>query len=317
LAGYDSACVGKWHLSGNLGNLHPNNSGFAHFAGFLHGAVADYFDWTKVVDGRSSPSSTYSTIDITNEAIASMESMPEPWFLYVAYNAPHAPLHVPPSELCHKGGCGSPFCSNLPPTASPPQLGRAMVESLDAELGRLLNALEDVDPAAYVFLLADNGTAPNVSVAPFLPAHAKGTLYEGGVNVPLIVRGPGVVHGECEALVSVVDLFATVTELAQSPAATEDSVSMVPYFADPALSLRASVYTESFSPNGGVLPFAEHRRAVRDARYKLIRITGVGDEFYDLMLDPFETIDLLPGLSAEEQAAFDALEAELAALGVD
>ena len=152
---------------------------------------------------------------------------------------------------------------------------------------------------------------------PFNLSRAKSTLYEGGVNVPLIARGPGIAQGECAALVSCVDLFATVGELAGVPAATEDSVSLVPYFRNPSLSLRSTVYSETFSPNGGTLPFADHDRAIRDSRYKLIRRTNQPDEFYDLQLDAFESSNLLPGLSRAEQAAYDALVAELVALGVD
>jgi arylsulfatase A-like enzyme len=317
LTHYDSACVGKWHLAGDLGAFHPNDSGFARYAGLLQGGVGDYFDWYKTVDGVTSPSTTYITTDITNEAVGALSSLCEPWFLYVAYNAPHDPLHVPPASLCQREGCATAHCAHVTPQSNDPALARAMVEAMDAEIGRLLAALDVVDPSAYVFFFADNGTAPIATLPPFAPQHGKGTVYEGGVNVPLLVTGPGVARGECAALVSVVDLFATIAELAGVHSTAEDSVSMVPCFADPARSLRASVYTETFAPNGGAPPYPTHRRAVRDVRYKLIRITSVGDEFYDLLADPFETTDLLPVLTADQRAAFDALEAELVALGVD
>jgi hypothetical protein len=82
-------------------------------------------------------------------------------------------------------------------------------------------------------------------------------------------------------------------------------------------SPRTSVYSEAFTPNNGTLPFVDHRRAVRKARYKLIRSTGLSDEFYDLLSDPFETINLLPGLTPAQQTAYNGLIAELTALGVD
>ena len=113
------------------------------------------------------------------------------------------------------------------------------------------------------------------------------------------------------------DLFATFAELAGAVSFAEDSVSLVPTFSNPSLSLRQNVYTEMFSPNGGTLPFPQHTRAVRDARYKLIRQTGQMDEFYDLAVDPFETNDLFGSLTVEQQAAYDDLVAELVALGVD
>ncbi len=168
----------------------------------------------------------------------------------------------------------------------------------------------------YSGFLGDNGTTPSASTAPCLPSHAKSTLYEGGVNVPLIVRGPNVAQGACAGLVFVVDLFATIAELGLSPAPRGDSVSMVPYFTQPTLSIRPSVYTETFSPNGAAPPFPSHSRAVRNARYKLIRRTGQGDQFFDLQVDPFEMTNLLLGLSASEQIEYDALIAQLVALGV-
>jgi arylsulfatase A-like enzyme len=315
---YDSACIGKWHLSGTSGNLHPNQSGFSHFAGFLRGAVTDYSQWSKVVDGHASVSTNYTTTDITDEAIAALGSMQSPWLLYVAYNAPHAPLHVPPASVCQAPTCATTYCGNLPPSPTPRQLARAMVEAMDSEIGRLLASLATVDPNAYVFFLGDNGTAGNVAQPPFVASHAKGSLYEGGVNVPFLVRGPRVARAECAALVSVADVFATLASLAGRDVSADDSVSLVPCFHDPNASLRASVYAEAFTPNGGTLPHASHSRAVRDARYKLIRVSGAPDELYDLLNDPFETANLLLGaLSSTEQAAYDALVAELVALGVD
>jgi arylsulfatase A-like enzyme len=316
LSGYESACVGKWHLAGNQGTLHPNNSGFGHFAGSVRGALTSYTQWTKVIDGQSSMSTTYATTDTANEAVAAMSSMNAPWFLNVNFNAPHAPYHVPPAALCSTSGCANPTCGNLPMNPSNLQLGKAMLEALDAEIGRVVAALDALDPDALVVFIGDNGTAQAMSQAPFLPGHAKDTVYEGGVNVPLIVRGRGVVHAECDALVSAVDLFATLAELARVPSATEDSVSMVPYFRNPRLVLRETVYAETFSPNGGAPPFASHERAVRNARYKLIRRSGQADLFFDLMSDPFEATNLFGALTPSEQLEYDALEAELIALGV-
>jgi len=125
---------------------------------------------------------------------------------------------------------------------------------------------------------------------------------------------PTVANAECDGLVSAVDFFATLAELAGVPAAAEDSLSLVPYFSDPTASLRATVYSEAFA-NGASFPAPDHQQAIRGERYKLIRRqTGVAEELYDLALDPFETTNLLPGLSASEQLAYDQLAAELTAL---
>jgi arylsulfatase A-like enzyme len=318
LAGYSSACTGKWHLG--AGQLeHPNESGFPHFAGIIGGGIADYEFWTKVVDGESFTSHTYATRDTAEDAIACIQTLPEPWFLYVPFFAPHVPLHVPPAEYCPVPACPDAYCGSLPPAPSDPELAKAMTEVLDAELGRLLAVVDALAPNSYVFFLGDNGTARAATEPPFDPEHAKGTPYEGGIHVPLIVRGPGVARGECQALVGVTDVFATVAQLARVDAAAEDSVSLVPYFSDPGRpSLRRMLYSEQFAPNNSSPPYGTHDRAVRDRRYKLIRRIGQPDEFYDLLLDPFELRNRLEaGLDRSEQEAYEALVAELVALGVD
>ncbi|QDV09172.1 Arylsulfatase precursor [Planctomycetes bacterium Poly30] len=316
LVGYSSAALGKWHLSGNQGDLHPNDSGFGSFAGGLRGAIPDYLLWRKTVDGQSAQTTTYATTDTADEAIAAITSLPEPWLTYVSFNAPHTPLHAPPVASCPALPCPGSLCGNLPSNPTSAEYVKAMSEAMDQEIGRILAVLDVVDPDAYVIFVGDNGTARQGTEAPFDPQHAKGTMYEGGVNVPLVIRGPGVRPGECGSLVSVVDLFATIAEIARVRISTEDSVSLVPYFRDPGLSLRETVYSESFEPNGGTLPFASHERAVRDERYKLIRRTGHSDEFFDLEADPFEAANLLPSLTAAQQAAYDQLAARLVALGV-
>ncbi|MFT4538938.1 MAG: arylsulfatase B [Planctomycetota bacterium] len=324
LLGYESSAVGKWHLGsgggggGAGGNMHPNSSGFDYYAGALGGGVGDYYQWQKVTNGQTSTSTTYATTDTADEAIAAMLSMPEPWFLYVSFNAPHSPWHEPPDTLCPNNGlCQMGFCGNLPSNAGNRRLGKAMVEAMDTEFGRVLQTLEQIDPDALVVFMGDNGTPGQLSQAPFESNHAKGTMYEGGVNVPLIIKGTGVAQGECDALVSSVDLFATFADVAGAPDTTEDSISLVPYFSNPHLNLRETVYSEIFSPNGSVLPIADHRRAIRDRRYKLIRENGQPDEFYDLLQDPFETSNLLPNLGQRQQLAFDSFEAQFVAYGVD
>jgi arylsulfatase B len=312
--GYTSACVGKWHLAN--GPMHPNFSGFDHYSGSLAGQLSDYDMWTKTVNGTSSTSLTYATTDTTDEAIAALQSMPEPWFLYVAYNAPHTPIHLPSSTLCPASNCAISWCGGAGPGMTQAERIKAMCEAMDTEVGRLLDALDAEDPESYVVFMGDNGTGPQASEPPFDPAHAKGTVYEGGVNVPFVVRGPGVAVAESSALISATDLYATLAELAGADSVAEDSISLVPYFTNPRAHLRDAVYCETFSPNGSG-PWSVHSRAVRNERYKLIRRVGLPDEFYDLLATPFETVNLLPGLTSLEQSAHDALVEQLIALGVD
>ena len=313
LTGYTSAALGKWHLSGDQGPLHPNDSGFAEYRGSLYGAVEDYFAWTKTINGVQSSWTTYAVTDTIDDAVAAVGTLPEPWFVYVSLNAIHDPFHIPPAALC-PGGCEPGYCQNISSRPSTPNQARAMMEAMDTEVGRLLTAVGVQDPNAFVVFMGDNGTYGPLSVPPFEANHGKGTMYEGGIGVPLIVKGPGVEIAQCGALVSSTDLYATFAELAGVPSEAEDSVSLVPYFSAPAQpSLRKSVYTERFFPNHG-WPKQDHQQAIRGRRFKLIRILGQPDQFFDLVLDPFETTNLSPELTPSQKFAYDELVAELDAL---
>ena len=315
LPGYDSGAIGKWHLGNNAGgNFNPNMTGFAHFAGSLRGQVPDYFNWTKTVNGQSSNTTTYATTDTADEAISAILTLQEPWFLYVNFNAPHTPAHVPPSNLC---ACPSGYCSNLGGGSTVADRIKAATEAMDAEFGRILATLDAVDPGALVVFLGDNGTAGQATQFPYQAAHAKGTVYEQGINVPLIIRGRGVAAYECDALVSSSDLFATFVDLAGASVSAEDSISLRPYFQPGTPSLRTTIYAEIFQPNGPG-PYTLHDRCLRSARYKLIRHMAAPDEFYDMLIDPLESNDLFPALGPGSSGwdEYQALDAELVAMGV-
>lgn len=306
LIGGSSAVAGKWHLGvPPQGPAHPLDSGFRYHAGSLNNIGFSYFLWEKHVNGVPHSESTYATTDTTDEAIAMIAALPEPWFLWVAYNAPHTPLHVPPNHL-------HTYQLDGFPEETPVVHMKAMTEAMDTEIGRLLGHV-DLATTTVIFI-GDNGTFSGATDAPFDPEHAKGTVYEGGLNVPFIVAGAGVsARGvESEALVHTTDLFATIAELAGVASAAEDSVSIVPYLADPTRpSIRDTVYAELFRPNGPG-PYARHDRAIRDSRYKLIMRLEGRDELYDLDEDRFEQNDLLLGaLTPAVIAAYLELRAQL------
>lgn len=144
-------------------------------------------------------------------------------------------------------------------------------------------------------------------------------MYEGGINVPLIVAGASVPEAsqgrESLALVASVDLFATMAEIGEVSADTIDALSILPFVADPDLPTTARrdyIYAEKFSPNGSG-PYDSEERAVRGARYKLIWRDGVYEEFYDLDEDPLEDENLLPfdQLSGDEAAAYLELQSKM------
>jgi arylsulfatase A-like enzyme len=196
-----------------------------------------------------------------------------------------------------------------------------MIEALDTELGRLFDAIDF--GTTHVILVGDNGSSDATIVPPFTPNQNKGSVYEGGTRVPLIVRSPIAVDPgrTVAAMVNTVDVLASVAELLWidlEPLGlpVHDSISFVPYLRDPAQAPRRKhAFSESFKPLGLSGPYTVLKRALRDERYKLIAVQGAPDELYDLLLDPYEQAPLdLADLTEDQQAAYDSLRAALGAL---
>jgi arylsulfatase A-like enzyme len=320
--GYATAAIGKWHLAdrNNGWEKHPNLVGFDYFAGLVRGFPEGYFAWIKDVNGELFGKTGYAATDKVDDAIHWIDEHGEqPWFLWLAFNLPHAPLHLPPENLWVTDHAD--MDPQADPDAAPRKHFTAMMETLDTEIGRLLASLEPSERAnTYVIFMGDNGSTRQTVTAPFAPNHAKGTIYEGGVNVPLIVTGPSVARNRAsDALVNSTDLFATIMELATIDPATTipkdvvvDSVSFLPLLSAPETpSRRDWLYADVFSVDQGI----EHGNyAIRNERYKLVVIDG-REELYDLATDRSETTDLLAGtLTAEQQAAHAALRAQVDAL---
>lgn len=280
---WDTAAIGKWHLGTEAvgGDDHPNLSGFAHFAGTIanfnrpaiDGGKQNYFRWNRTVDGETTLSGDYVTSVTTEDAIVRMTAMEPPWLLYVAYNAAHTPMHIPPASLHDR---------ELTAGSSSWDKFDAMVEAVDQEIGRLLAAVPDPE-STTVILMGDNGTATQAYPSwHVLHWASKFSLFEPGVRVPLVVRGPSVVDpGRAEAaLVHAVDVFATVAEIAGVPTDV-DGVSFGPLLSRQASTVRSFLYAEKFGP-AGPGPWHYWDRAVRDDRWKLVRLGDGVERLYDL-----------------------------------
>ena len=279
LLSHSNRAVGKWHLKRfGVPATHPLDTGFDGHVGSLYNlGGSGYWDWRKYTNGQYANEPKYATTVTSEAALTALSQLPEPRFLYVAFNAAHSPFHVPPANLHSYGQ----------PSGDPMRL-RAMVEAMDSELARLVEAIDLSN--TYLFVLSDNGTPKSAVDAPHEPAHAKATLYEGGVNVPFIVLGPGVVPGERQALVGVTDVFATIMELTGSAATAEDSISFVDVLYDAGdLGDREFLYAEKFDAFSSGTPLD---RAIRTQRYKWMNSLA-GQALYDLQLDPFELNNLI------------------------
>lgn len=306
---YTHANIGKWHLSTQQNGRrdNPNLSGYDHFSGLIRGGLNNYSEWTKVVNGTNVDVTNYATTETVNDAIGWLDvqhQQDKPFFLWLAFNAPHSPFHLPPLELHSYDDLDLIGESDR-------DYYKAMVEAMDSEIGRLLESI----PAAVranttVIFIGDNGTPGQVVQSPLTRNSAKGSLYDGGVHVPLIISGPKVENPgrRSDALVNSVDMFATILELmginVVETVPDTDSVSMVPYMADADHSApRDWIFVERFGSNER----ANYGKAIRDEQYKLIWFEDGDLEFYDLEADRFEANDLLAGgalLTADQQAGY-------------
>lgn len=307
------ANIGKWHLhqampTSNLKN--PNTLGYDHFEGNFIGQITSYTNWTKNTNGTNSTITNYATTETTNNAITWVKNQGNnPFFLWLAYNAPHAPYHLPPSNL-HKYGNVSGTKNQF----------KAMLQSLDTEMGRLfseLKAMNKLDSTDIIFIGDNGNTAQTAQIAN--TAKVKGTVYQYGVHVPFIVAGPSIVQPNraSDALVNTADIFATTLELMGyanwksqiNVSQPVDSKSFLPILKNTTTKTRDWTFTEIFK--------LEHddkeAKAMRNEEYKLIQFDNGKQEFYYLKNDPEELTDLLKkaSLTSSESSNYQYLCSEM------
>ncbi|QUS36294.1 sulfatase-like hydrolase/transferase [Falsirhodobacter algicola] len=307
LAGYASNVIGKWHISGRqLGYDMPSQMGVSDYFGLYSGGVQDYFNWTSIEDGKEIQIEGYSTTVLTDRAIDWIAGQDDPWFLWLAYNAPHSPFHLPPDDLHSFDDLPGDDASM---DENPLPYYQAMLEALDTEIGRLLASIpEDEGDNTVVVFLGDNGSPDQVTRELFADHGAKATIYDSGTRVPLIVSGPGVKPGRAGDFVNTTDLHATIAALAGAEVSTPDSIDFSPVLTG-GKGARDYIHVEHFTDRqtrgGGIYGWA-----VREGDFKLVAPIGEPQELYNVVEDPFELTNLLQGADAE---AFMSVAANLKA----
>ena len=273
------------------------------------------------MDGADPEGTTdYATTDTVDSSITWLQQRgDEPWLLWVAFNAPHTPIQLPPRHLLK-----SETSIALKPDGSNGDehaYFNAMIEAMDTEIGRLLMSISEEELAnTYVIFMGDNGTEGRVITPPFERSKAKSSVYQGGVNVPFIIKGPGLAGGQSNnEMANAVDVFATVLELAGSSAESTkpegvilDTVSLVPVLNGMG-GVRDFNYADHF---GSTRTGDADERAIRNERYKLVQDFGRDtEELFDLVEDPYEHSDLLKGeLTPGAKENYESLKSRIEAL---
>ena len=299
---YATNLLGKWHLAGAGATLdHPAELGVSDYWGVFKGGVRDYFNWTAVTDGQEVRVEEYATTAITDEALDWIAAQDSPWFLWLAYNAPHTPFHLPPQDL-HGFGALPTDADSI--NADPLPYYQAMLEALDTEIGRLLETMDPETRAeTIVMFIGDNGS-PNQVTRGFYGTHsAKGAIYEGGTHVPFVVTGPGIGSGTTDGFVQTTDFFATIAGFAGIEVDRPDSHDFRPLLTGEE-GTRDYIYVEHFQEDrSDAKPSDVFGWALREGDYKLVAIEDTEFELYDLAADPRELTDLLAdGISGDEAA---------------
>jgi len=285
-AGYRSVLVGKWHL-GSLpdkpAELAPQVHGFdAWRAGALANLRAGkeskhYTEWKRVDDGVVSRSTEYATLAQRDAFLKWWQETEGPRLGVVAFSAPHSPVHMPGPELLPDG---------YVETNTNRGMFEAMVVSMDTAIGQILAAVDLSN--TLVLFLGDNGTPPLCRRSVQKRRRLKGTAFEGGIHVPLIVAGPGVATGSSQALVHTVDLLATLAGYIDQDlpvGAAEDSISFLRSLREGGryAGARDWVFAEVY--RGGDDPVDDV--AVRNRTFKLL-LSGQRRLLFDLSIDPDE-----------------------------
>jgi arylsulfatase A-like enzyme len=307
--GYHTALFGKWHL-GTAADSRPNAQGFEEFYGFLAGCVDYYshiFYWGKNVhpvhdlwhneqevwnDGR------YLTEVITEKTVEYIaRHRDEPFFAYVAYNAPHFPMHAPEKYMQRY--------AHLPWDR---QVMAAMISAVDDGVGDIVRVLKEhgLYEDTIIFFSSDNGPSTEVrnwldgTEDPYYGGSAgifrghKASLFDGGIKEPALLSYPSCIRGGqvCEELGVMMDVLPTFLELAEintSAALDMDGSSVVSMITEG----RPSPHERLFWEYAGQL-------AIREGSWKLVlggkldfgRMAPEKVHLADLSKDPGERVNL-------------------------
>ena len=301
-AGYVSGAIGKWHL-GALSAYRPVQRGFDEFYGFL-GVQSEYFNAPLFRNNTPVTEPEYLTDALTREAVSFINRhATQPFFLYLAYNAPHAPYEAPQSYLDRVASISDPDRRTY----------AAMVTALDDGVGKVVQALgaNNLTDKTLIFFLSDNG-APDTTFTRNVPLRGwKFDTLEGGIRVPFVIQWTGhlpapVVYGEPTSSLDIVATAASAASVSLPADRSYDGLDLVPYLTGQQVIPQRALFWRWFGlgatgPRGSLdTIYAARQGSLKLVRYRAL---GAGDpQLYDLRNDVGETQDLSLSRPADVQS---------------
>jgi len=303
-SGYQTLMSGKWHLGSRDETALPHKRGFDSFYGHAGGFI-DYYthqrggglrrrpggtqqgetpppDWQR--DGKTLVEEGYSTQLIGKEAIRLLRKRDKkkPTFLYVTFNAPHTPLQAPQEFIDRYKSVEN----------EDRRVFAAMVDAMDVEIGKILKVIDEekMRDNTIVLFMSDNGGSARGGASNAPLNSGKGSVYEGGIRVPAVIRWPGVLPAgkKLDQLTTAHDLFPTLaTALGVKP------LNKKPFYGQ---DLWKSFRTGKIVPHKDVL-IASQSIALFHGEWKLIQGRSVNGrpgyrELFLINADPQERFDL-------------------------
>ncbi|MFR9651787.1 MAG: sulfatase-like hydrolase/transferase [Rikenellaceae bacterium] len=317
--GYKTAAIGKWHL-GDHPDLWPQNRGFDYFYGFSGGGH-NFWGGAKNLEknpsafvqenGRMIPASetTYLTDDFSNKAVEFIDKSAkdgDPFFVYLAYNAPHAPLQAPQKYLDRTEHIYNQYRS----------VYAAMILAVDDGVGEIWEALErhGIEDNTMIIFLSDNGGVGINGQTSNLPHRSfKGNMFDGGIHTPFAFYWKGAIHPGTvyDKTISSLDIYATVATAAGVDVSKVknplDGVDLIPYLSG---KDKGNPHTTLF---WRVIGGKEY--AVRKGDYKLVK-TYYDDnlQLYNVKEDMIERVNIAaanPDIVKDMAADYKAWNAQL------
>jgi arylsulfatase A-like enzyme len=304
--GYATCCIGKWHLGGDASpDYYPTKRGFDEFFGTLNNTP--FYHPTQFIDSRKSleiqaidDPDFYTTDKYAERAVDWISANSEkPWFLYLPFNAQHAPLQAPQKYL-----------DRFPKiTDEKRRTFAAMMSAMDDAVGRVLGKIRELgqEERTLVFFIADNGgpTASTTSHNGVLRGF-KMTTFEGGPRVPFFLQWTGKIRGGQveDRPVMNLDVLPTIVTAAGGTISSDrqlDGVDLLPYLTG----------AKTDRPHETMFWRFGEQWAVRHGDWKLVVSRGGSGrpELYQLARDVGETTDLAatePQKVTELQNLYDA-----------